>query len=288
MAREIEETIGLPRDTSRSRRNAPRKDSPRLDSLLVEKGLVESRARAQALVMSGAVRVDGDVTTKAGYRVAPDSEVVVESPRESSFVSRAGEKLDHALGAFGIRVEARGCIDAGASTGGFTDVLLRRGARRVAAVDVGYGQLDWSLRQDSRVVVMERTNVRYLSGEDLPFSPDLLVADLSFISLTVALGHLLSTTPSIEEAVVLVKPQFEAGPDLVGRGGLVRDAAVRAAVLRDVVEAFERMGFGAVEVTRSPVAGRRAGNAEYPLRLLRGAETLIDSGWILALAGEEL
>jgi 23S rRNA (cytidine1920-2'-O)/16S rRNA (cytidine1409-2'-O)-methyltransferase len=287
LAREIEETIGLPRDTSRSRRNAPRKDSPRLDSLLVEKGLVDSRARAQSLVMSGAVRVDGDVTTKAGYRVAPDSKVVVESPRESSFVSRAGEKLDHALGAFGIRVEGRDCIDAGASTGGFTDVLLRRGARRVAAVDVGYGQLDWSLRQDSRVVVMERTNVRYLSGEDLPFSPDLLVADLSFISLTVALGHLLSTTPSIEEAVVLVKPQFEAGPDLVGRGGLVRDAAVRAAVLRDVVEAFERMGFGAVEVTRSPVAGRRAGNVEYPLRLLRGAETLIDSGWILALAGEE-
>jgi 23S rRNA (cytidine1920-2'-O)/16S rRNA (cytidine1409-2'-O)-methyltransferase len=277
----------LPRDTSRSRRNAPRKDSPRLDSLLVEKGLVDSRARAQSLVMSGAVRVDGDVTTKAGYRVAPDSKVVVESPRESSFVSRAGEKLDHALGAFGIRVEGRDCIDAGASTGGFTEVLLRRGARRVAAVDVGYGQLDWSLRQDSRVVVMERTNVRYLSGEDLPFSPDLLVADLSFISLTVALGHLLSTTPSIEEAVVLVKPQFEAGPDLVGRGGLVRDAAVRAAVLRDVVEAFERMGFGAVEVTRSPVAGRRAGNVEYPLRLLRGAETLIDSGWILALAGEE-
>ena len=278
----------MPRDTSRSRRNAPRKDSPRLDSLLVEKGLVESRARAQSLVMSGAVRVDGDVTTKAGYRVAPDSKVVVESPRESSFVSRAGEKLDHALGAFGIRVEGRDCIDAGASTGGFTEVLLRRGARRVAAVDVGYGQLDWSLRQDSRVVVMERTNVRYLSGEDLPFSPDLLVADLSFISLTVALGHLLSTTPSIEEAVVLVKPQFEAGPDLVGRGGLVRDAAVRAAVLRGVMEAFERMGFGAVEVTRSPVAGRRAGNVEYPLRLLRGAETLIDSGWILALAGEEL
>jgi 23S rRNA (cytidine1920-2'-O)/16S rRNA (cytidine1409-2'-O)-methyltransferase len=288
LAREIEETIGLPRDASRSRRKAPRKDSTRLDSLLVEKGLVESRARAQALIMSGAVRVDGDVTTKAGYRVAPDSEVVVESPREGSFVSRAGEKLDHALGAFGIRVEGRDCIDAGASTGGFTEVLLTRGARRVAAVDVGYGQLDWSLRQDSRVVVMERTNVRHLSGEDLPFSPNLLVADLSFISLTVALGHLLSTTPSIEEAVVLVKPQFEAGPDLVGRGGLVRDAAVRAAVLRGVMEAFERMGFGAVEVTRSPVAGRRAGNVEYPLRLLRGAETLLDRGWILALAGAEL
>ncbi|MDP8973771.1 MAG: TlyA family RNA methyltransferase [Actinomycetota bacterium] len=275
-------------DASPSRRNAPRKDSPRLDTLLVERDLVESRARAQALIMAGVVRVDGEVITKAGTRIAPDSEVVVESPRESSFVSRAGEKLDHALDTFGIHVESRECIDAGASTGGFTDVLLRRGARRVVAVDVGYGQFDWSLRQDPRVVVMERTNVRYLSGEDLPFSPDLLVADLSFISLTVALGHLLSATPSIEEAVVLVKPQFEAGPEHVGRGGLVRDAAVRAAVLRGVAEAFERSGFGATEVTRSPLPGRRAGNVEYPLRLVRGAETTLDERRILAAIGDEL
>ncbi len=276
----------MPRDASR--RNAPRKDSPRLDALLVEKGLVESRARAQALIMAGSVRVDGEVVTKAGSRIAPDSEVAVESPRESSFVSRAGEKLDHALDAFGIQVEGRDCIDAGASTGGFTDVLLRRGARRVVAVDVGYGQLDWSLRQDPRVAVMERTNVRYLSGEDLPFPPDLLVADLSFISLAVALRNLLSTTPSIEEAAVLVKPQFEAGPEHVGRGGLVRDPAVRAAVVRGVIEAFEPLGFGAVDVTRSPVAGRRAGNVEYPLRLVRGIETTLDEGRILAAVGDEL
>ncbi len=276
----------MPRDASR--RNASRKGSPRLDALLVEKGLVESRTRAQALVMAGAVRVDGEVVTKAGSRIAPDSEVAVESPRESSFVSRAGEKLDHALDAFGIQVEGRDCIDAGASTGGFTDVLLRRGARRVVAVDVGYGQFDWSLRQDPRVAVMERTNVRYLSGENLPFPPDLLVADLSFISLAVALGNLLSTTPSIEEAVVLVKPQFEAGPEHVGRGGLVRDTAVRAAVVRGVIEAFEPLGFGAVNVTRSPVAGRRAGNVEYPLRLVRDIETTLDEGRILAAVGDEL
>ena len=276
----------MPRDASR--RNAPRKDSPRLDAFLVEKGLVESRARAQALVMAGAVRVDGEVVTKAGYRVVPASEVTVESLRESSFVSRAGEKLDHALDAFGMQVEGRNCIDAGASTGGFTDVLLRRGARQVVAVDVGYGQLDWSLRQDPRVTVMERANVRYLSGEELPLALDLLVADLSFISLAVALGNLLSTAPSIEEAVVLVKPQFEAGRERVGRGGLVRDPAVRAAVVRGVIEAFESLGFGTVDMTRSPVAGRRAGNVEYPLGLVRGVETTLDEGRILAAVGEEL
>ena len=238
--------------------------------------------------MAGAVRVDGEVFTKAGTRVASDSEVAIETPHESPFVSRAGEKLDYALDTFGIQVEGRDCIDAGASTGGFTDVLLGRGARRVLAVDVGYGQLDWTLRQDQRVVVMERTNVRYLSGEDLPFPPDLLVADLSFISLSVALGHLLSTTPSIEEAVVLVKPQFEAGPEHVGRGGLVRDPAVRAAVVRGVVNAFDTLGFGTVDVTRSPVAGRRAGNVEYPLRLVRGAKTTLDEGRILAAVEDEL
>ncbi len=225
------------------------------------------------------------MVTKAGHRVSPDAGITVDSPRGSSFVSRAGEKLAHALDAFGMEVEGRDCLDAGASTGGFTDVLLRRGARRVIAVDVGYGQLDWRLRNDSRVVVMERTNVRYLSGEDLPFGPDLLVADLSFISLLVALRNLLSTTPSVGEAVVLVKPQFEAGPEHVGRGGLVRDPAVRAAVVRGAAEAFEAVGFGAVEVARSPVAGRRAGNVEYTLHLLRGAETALDEERILTVVG---
>ena len=283
-ARTVRETMGasgLPQEASR-------KEKLRLDALLVERGLAESRARAQALVLSGAVRVNGEVVTKAGFRVDAGVDLYVETPRRSSFVSRAGEKLVHALDAFGVKVEGRDCLDAGASTGGFTDVLLRRGARRVIAVDVGYGQLDWSLRKDPRVAVMERTNVRYLSDEDLPFAPDLLVADLSFISLVVALENLLSTTRSIRETVVLVKPQFEAGPDHVARGGLVRDPVVRTLAIRRAVEAFEALGFGAVDVTCSPVAGKRAGNVEYPIRLLRGNEVMIDEGQILAVVGDRL
>jgi len=271
---------GLPRDASR-------RPKLRLDALLVERGLAESRARAQALVLSGAVRAGGESATKAGLHVAPDVDLHVETPRESSFVSRAGEKIAYALDTFGVEVEDRDCLDAGASTGGFTDALLRRAAQRVIAVDVGYGQLDWSLRNDPRVVVMERTNVRYLSSGDLPFAPDLLVADLSFISLVVALSNLFSTTPSIREAVVLVKPQFEAGPRQVSRGGLVRNPAVRAKTVRRVAEAFDPLGFGAVNVTRSPVVGRRAGNVEYPLRLLRGAEATLVEEQILAVVRSE-
>ncbi len=254
---------------------------PRLDALLAERGLAGSRARAQALVMAGLVRVDGAVAAKAGVRVPRDAELTVEGG--STYVSRAGEKLAHALDAFGVSVEGRDCLDAGASTGGFTDVLLRRGARRVVCVDVGYGQLDWRLRNEARVYVMERTNVRHLSGEDLPLRPDLLVADLSFISLAVALERIVSTTPEVREAVLLVKPQFEAGPGSVGRGGLVRDPEARAAAIRSVVEAFDALGFGAVGVTRSPVAGRRSGNREYPLRLLRGVAATLGEEDVLGV-----
>jgi 23S rRNA (cytidine1920-2'-O)/16S rRNA (cytidine1409-2'-O)-methyltransferase len=274
------EVPDLPRASSRSA-------APRLDALLVQRNLVRSRARAQALVLAGAVRVGGEVITKAGFRVAPDADLRVEVPSEGRFVSRAGEKLASALDTFGVEVEGRDCLDAGASTGGFTDVLLKRGAARVIAVDVGYGQLDWSLRNDPRVAVMERTNVRHLSGGDLPFKPGLLVADLSFISLVVALEKLLSTTPSIREAVVLVKPQFEAGPEHVSRGGLVREPAVRAAAVRSVAEAFYFLGFGAVDVTCSSIAGRRAGNVEYPIRLLRGVDATLDEEQILAAVGSD-
>ncbi len=252
--------------------------SQRLDALLVERGLADSRSRAQGLILSGSVRVGDRVVTKAGSHVAPDEPLTVE--RGSKFASRAGEKLDGALDEFGMSVAGRTCLDAGASAGGFTDVLLRRGAREVLAVDVGYGQLDWSLRNDPRVIVMERTNVRRLTGEDLPLDPDLLVADLSFISLSVALESLLSTTPSLREAVLLVKPQFEAGPELVGRGGLVRDPEVHGAVIRRVVGFFDTLGFGALGVTRAPLPGRRAGNREYPLHLLRDAETVLDEARI--------
>ena len=241
----------------------------RLDALLVERGLAETRSRARGMILAGAVRVNDRVVTKAGSRFAPDDPVSVAAGER--FVSRAGEKLDAALEEFGVQVDGRPCLDAGASTGGFTDVLLQRGAERVISADVGYGQLAWSLRQDPRVTVMERTNVRHLTGVDLPFEPDLLVADLSFISLRVVLTNLLSTTPSLREIVVLVKPQFEAGPGLVGRGGLVRDPEVKAGVVLDVVDAFAALGFGATGVARAAVAGRRSGNREYPLRLLRDA-----------------
>ncbi|HLM77278.1 MAG TPA: TlyA family RNA methyltransferase [Rubrobacteraceae bacterium] len=275
----------MPPPASDASRSATQNTRSRLDALLVGRGIAESRARAQALIMAGAVRVEGEVVNKAGFRVDTDANLHVDKP--APFVSRAGEKLAHALDVFGIEVEGRDCLDAGVSTGGFTDVLLRRKADRVIAVDVGYGQLDWRLRNDPHVLVMERTNVRHLSGKDLPFAPDLLVADLSFISLVVALENLLSTTASIIEAVVLVKPQFEAGPEHVTRGGLVRDPVARAVAVRGVAKAFEPVGFGAVGVARSPVAGRRAGNVEYTLRLLRGVEATLDEEQILAVVGGE-
>lgn len=245
----------------------------RLDSLLVERGLVESRSRAQAMILAGSVRVGGEVVTKAGSRYPNDAELFVEE--QSSYVSRAGEKLAGALDDFGVAVEGRDCLDAGASTGGFTDVLLQRGASRVVAADVGYGQLDWRLRNEPRVSVLERTNVRYLSVQDLPFEPDLIVADLSFISLPVALGKLVGSAECVKEMILLVKPQFEAGPEHVGRGGVVRDPEVCANVIKDLVEDFAPLGFGAVDVSKAAVTGRRSGNQEYPLRLLRGMETVI-------------
>jgi 23S rRNA (cytidine1920-2'-O)/16S rRNA (cytidine1409-2'-O)-methyltransferase len=264
-------------------KSSPKGSPWRLDALLVERGLAENRSRAQGLILSGSVRVGDRVVTKAGSRFAADEPLSVEGT--GRFVSRAGEKLEGAIDEFGICVEGRSCLDAGASTGGFTDVLLKRGAERVVAVDVGYGQLDWSLRNDPRVTVMERTNVRRLTGEDLPSDPDLLVADLSFISLTVALESLISTTPSLREAVLLVKPQFEAGPESVGRGGLVRDPTVHAAVIVRVAQFFGSLGFGAVGVTRGSVTGRKSGNVEYPIHLLRGAEPTLDEARIGEVVG---
>src|SRR5215208_4314897 len=254
--------------------SSPKGSPRRLDTLLVERGLASSRSSAQGLILSGSVRVGDMVVTKAGSRIGPDEPLFVDQAQR--FVSRAGEKLDAALGEFGVRVEGRACLDAGASTGGFTDVLLQRGAARVLAVDVGYGQFAWSLRNDPRVTVMERTNVRGLSGEDLPFEPDLLVADLSFISLAVALERLFATTRSLCEAILLVKPQFEAGPEAVGRGGLVRDPEVHAAVILNVARFFGKLSFGAVGVMRGAVAGSTSGNVEYPVHLVRGVESSLD------------
>jgi len=264
--------------------SSPKGGRQRLDALLVERGLAESRSRAGALILSGSVRVGERVVTKAGSRIAPDERLSVA--RNERFVSRAGEKLDGAIGEFGVRVGGRSCLDAGASTGGFTDVLLQRGAERVLAIDVGYGQFAWSLRQNPRVAVMERTNVRRLTGEDLPFAPDLLVADLSFISLAVALDRLFSTTPSLREAILLVKPQFEAGPEAVGRGGLVRDPGVHVAAILDVTKFFGGLGFGAVGVARGTVAGRKSGNVEYPVHLVRRARLLLDEARVREVVGD--
>jgi 23S rRNA (cytidine1920-2'-O)/16S rRNA (cytidine1409-2'-O)-methyltransferase len=263
--------------------NSPKGSPKRLDTLLVERGLAASRSSAQGLILSGSVRVGDVVVTKAGSRIGVDEPLSVDQVQR--FVSRAGEKLDAAIGEFGVRVKGRSCLDAGASAGGFTDALLQRGADRVLAVDVGYGQFDWTLRNDPRVTLFERTNVRRLTGEDLPFQPDLLVADLSFISLTVALERLLSTTPALREAILLVKPQFEAGPESVGRGGLVRDREVHAAVIRGVARYFGTLGFGVVGVTRGAVAGRKSGNLEYPVHLLRGAEQDLDEARLSEVVG---
>jgi 23S rRNA (cytidine1920-2'-O)/16S rRNA (cytidine1409-2'-O)-methyltransferase len=231
----------------------------RLDVLLVERGLAETRTRAQALVLAGLVPGH----SKPGELIAEDAELVVEQP--PPYVSRGGGKLANALDAFGVSPAARDCLDVGASTGGFTDVLLKRGARRVIALDVGYGQLHPLLRRDPRVVVLERTNVREL--EELPFAPELVVCDVSFISVRKAMPPALALAAPGWEAVVLVKPQFEAGRRDVGKGGVVRDREIHKKVLRDVAEATLAWGGRVVGVVDSGLPGPK-GNREFFLHLL--------------------
>jgi 23S rRNA (cytidine1920-2'-O)/16S rRNA (cytidine1409-2'-O)-methyltransferase len=231
----------------------------RLDVLLVERGLAESRTQAQALVMAG--RVAG--FDKPGTQVDEGVELEVAAP--PLYVSRGGEKLAHALDVFGIDPKDRDCLDVGASTGGFTDVLLQRGAARVAALDVGYGQLHERLRIDPRVTVLERINARELS--ELPFTPDLVVCDVSFISVRVALPPALALARPRWEALVLVKPQFEAGRAEVGRGGVVRDPDVRRRVVRQVAEAALAWGGETVGAVDSGLPGPK-GNREVFLHLI--------------------
>jgi len=238
----------------------------RLDVLLVERGLAESRAQAQALVLAGLV----PGYEKPGQQVDGAAELEVE--RGPRFVSRGGEKLDNALDAFGIDVAGLDCLDVGASTGGFTDCLLQRGAARVIAVDVGYGQLHPKLRADPRVVVMERVNARALGR--LPFEPELVVCDVSFISVRTALPPVLLLARPGWEAVVLVKPQFEAGRAEAGKG-VVRDPAVRARVAREVAEAALAWGAQVVGVVDSGVPGPK-GNRELFLHLVHQEEPELD------------
>jgi 23S rRNA (cytidine1920-2'-O)/16S rRNA (cytidine1409-2'-O)-methyltransferase len=233
----------------------------RLDVLLVERGLAESRAQAQALVLAG--RVKGH--SKAGEQVEDSDPLELASgPR---FVSRGGEKLAHALAVFGVDVTGEECLDVGASTGGFTDCLLQAGAARVCALDVGYGQLHPKLRSDSRVTVLERTNVRHVSCDDLPFAPTFVTCDVSFIGLAKALPPALACAAPGWRALVLVKPQFEAGPADVGKGGVVRDPDVHARVLDEVKQRARGWGATVEGVTDSGLPGPK-GNREFFLYLV--------------------
>ncbi len=232
----------------------------RLDVLLVERELADTRSKAQALIMAGSVYVDGQKRTKAGEAVGANAEIEVRRPQP--YASRGGFKLAAALDAFGLDVGGRIALDAGASTGGFTDVLLQRGAARVYAVDVGYGQLDYRLRMDQRVVPIERTNIRQLEALPDGVLADCGVVDVSFISLKLVLPAMLRLLIPQSWIVALIKPQFEAGPRDVGRGGVVRDAKVHRRVLREVLHFAAEQGLQPRGLVASPLTGP-AGNREF-------------------------
>jgi 23S rRNA (cytidine1920-2'-O)/16S rRNA (cytidine1409-2'-O)-methyltransferase len=240
----------------------------RLDVVVVERGFAASRDRARALILAGRVTVDGQVVAKAGTAIHGDADIALTVP-DHPYVGRGGVKLAHALDAFQIDPRGRRALDVGASTGGFTDVLLQRGAAHVISLDVGYGQLHPRLRADPRVVVLERTNARSLN--ELPFPPQLVTCDVSFISVRVALPPVLRLAASGWQALVLVKPQFEAGRVDVGKGGVVRDANVRARVVREVAEAALEWGARTAAVVDSGLPGPK-GNREVFVHLVQAAD----------------
>jgi 23S rRNA (cytidine1920-2'-O)/16S rRNA (cytidine1409-2'-O)-methyltransferase len=237
----------------------------RLDQLLAERGLVESREKARALILAGQVLVDGQKVDKAGHNVAADSRIeLLEQPR---YVGRGGLKLEAALDHFAILVGGKICLDVGSSTGGFTDCLLQRGAARVYAIDVGTGQLDWKLRNDRRVIVQEQVNARYLSHQEIPEPIELAVCDVSFISVTMILPVLPNLLAKGAEMVILVKPQFELERRQVGKGGIIRDPALHQQACRRVEEAVHGLGFQSA-IIPSPVLGAE-GNREFLLHARR-------------------
>ena len=234
----------------------------RLDVLLVERGLVETRTKAQAVIMSGLVYVAGQKADKPGMSFEENSEIEVRGAT-CPYVSRGGLKLEKALRDFGVDPTGYVCSDSGASTGGFTDCLLQQGAKKVFAIDVGYGQLDWKIRSDPRVVVMERTNVRYVTPEQLGEPLDLSVVDVSFISLRIVLPVIRTfLKENAGQVLCLIKPQFEAGKDKVGKKGVVRDPAVHKEVLDDFVALTKEINFKILGLTFSPVKGPE-GNIEF-------------------------
>ncbi|MDR1465849.1 MAG: TlyA family RNA methyltransferase [Oscillospiraceae bacterium] len=251
----------------------------RLDLALTGRGLIPSRERAKALIMAGQIYVNGQKELKAGRSVKETDLLEVRQDGVLPFVSRGGLKLQKALDAFGIGPEGLCCMDVGASTGGFTDCLLGRGARKVYAIDVGYGQLAWKLRQDARVVSLERTNFRYVTREQVPEEIDFASVDVSFISLGLIFPVLARLLAADGQAVCLVKPQFEAGRERVGKKGVVRDPAVHLDVLTQTIAAARQNGFFVRGVTFSPIKGPE-GNIEYLLHLHRqaGEDDRVDPG----------
>ena len=242
-------------------------DKKRVDVALVERGLAQSREKAQALVMSGVVYIGENKVDKASAQVMPEDELIVRQTG-TGYVSRGALKLEKGFAVFGVEAKDRVAMDLGASTGGFTDVLLQNGAAHVYAIDVGYGQLDWKLRNDPRVTVMERTNARYLTADDLPLRPTLGVMDVSFISITKILPAAAAIMGENGEFISLIKPQFEAGRDRVGKKGVVRDAQVHLDVVKEILHFIDAdMGWTAQNLSFSPIKGPE-GNIEFLVHIL--------------------
>jgi len=239
----------------------PSQSRERLDLVLVARGLAPSRERARALILAGKVEVAGQVADKAGTLVKTDAAVTLRE-EDHPYVSRGALKLVKGLDTFGIDPTDRTALDVGASTGGFTDVLLRRGARRVYAIDVGYGQLAWSLRQDARVILLERENIRHLDPAKIPEPAQMAVIDVSFISLTLVLPKVVTLLGPGSDIIALIKPQFEVGKGEVGKGGVVRDAEKRAAAVEKIVRFAAELGLGPAAPIESPILGP-AGNVEF-------------------------
>ena len=260
----------------------------RLDVLLVDRGLIPSREKAKATIMSGIVFVDGVRHDKPGMSVNDDCQVEIKG-NTLEYVSRGGLKLEKALKYFGVSPEGLTCIDCGASTGGFTDCLLKNGAVKVYAIDVGYGQLAWNIRSDERVVVMERTNIRYVTKDQVPDEPSLAVIDVSFISLKLVLPVVRELLGPDGQVLCLIKPQFEAGKDKVGKKGVVRDRAVHKEVLDNFIANAKEAGFNVLGITFSPIRGPE-GNIEYLGHLtLKDADSVeIDTEAIVEASHGEL
>ena len=242
----------------------------RLDRVLLDKGLAASRERARALIMEGKVLVGGAAVTKAGSMVEESASITLKEP-DIPYVSRGGLKLEAAAERFGIDFAGKTAMDVGASTGGFTDLMLKRGARRVYAIDVGYGQFDWRLRQDPRVVLFEKTNIRHLERDAIPEDIDIATVDVSFISLKLVIPKVMEFLRPGGEIAALIKPQFEAGRLEVGKGGIVRDEAARLRAVESVREAMRELGLEELGVMESPIKGQK-GNIEYLIYLRKRAD----------------